>query len=715
MQRTLFSPAWHSVADLKPRLAPQVNLSRHVYRGRVWFVLHDLAGGRTHRITPAAHALLCRFDGQRSVDEIWRESNQTEAQDTFTQSDVIDLLIKLHGADILITDTTPDAAALFNRHRKKRRQPLIQWLKNPMSLRVPLWNPDPLLTRLLPLYRPLFSRLGLCIYLALLLPAIALFIRHAPDFTHNLADTALSAGNLALLALVFPLVKFLHEMAHGMAAKVWGGAVPQMGLMFMVFAPVPYVDASSANAFPSKAKRATVAAAGMMMELFLAAVAVWLWVLVEPGLVRAVCFNVVLVTGISTLIINGNPLLKYDGYYILTDLIEMPNLAQRGQKYWTWLCDRHLFRAPGLIAPDEQPAERRWLLYYTPAAWVYRCFVTVTIILFVAEQYFILGTLLALWGAVTLIVLPLLHAGKHITTAATLQRVRGRTLRVTALIAAGAAIFLLWVPLPVRTVAQGVVWLPDDAILRAGEAGFLETWRTPPGQPVNPGTPLFKLQDAQARADLNRARAREEEARLKFQQEQFDAPAKAEVSRQAWLGERATLERAEQKHTLMTGVAATSGVWITDAAEDKPGRYYKKGEIIGYVLEPANLLARVIITQDDVGLLRGGLTRVTLRPAGSPGRSLESGLLREYPGGTTELPSPALAAVHGGDIPTAPDDTTGQKSLNRVFAYDFVIPPHARDLRFGERIHVRLEHGYEPLAMQGLRRLRQLFLSRFRV
>lgn len=216
-----------------------------------------------------------------------------------------------------------------------------------------------------------------------------------------------------------------------------------MGLMFLVFAPVPYIEASSTSAFPSKYRRAIVAAAGMMVELFLASLALYVWLLVQPGIVRAVAFNVMVISGISTLIINGNPLLRYDGYFILSDLIEMPNLAQRGTTYWTWLLDRYAFRAEDATPPDESPAERRWLLAYSPLAWAYRTLVTVSIIMLVADKFFFIGILIALWAAFSLIGMPLYKGWKHLYTSPVLHRRRPQAMRVTAVAMAVALALIL--------------------------------------------------------------------------------------------------------------------------------------------------------------------------------------------------------------------------------------------------------------------------------
>src|SRR5262249_25831426 len=192
----------------------------------------------------------------------------------------------------------------------------------------------------------------------------------------------LSTEGLFIIALTFPVVKAMHELGHAFSLRAFGGEVHQIGLMFIAFFPVPYVDASAAAMLPSKAQRILVGAAGMMVELVLAALALYIWLISEPGIVRAVAYDVIVIAGVSTLIVNGNPLLRFDGYFILSDLIEIPNLAQRSSRFWGRLIMRWLF---GLRSPDidqGSPAERAWYAVYGPAAFAYRMFILISLSLF---------------------------------------------------------------------------------------------------------------------------------------------------------------------------------------------------------------------------------------------------------------------------------------------------------------------------------------------
>jgi putative peptide zinc metalloprotease protein len=720
MARPLFSPSWHNVAELRPLLIPQARIERHVYRDQVWFVISDPSGAKFHRLSPTAYDFVTRMDGRQTVQALWDGlCSSGEAmhagQDIPTQDEVVQLLVQLHAADLLQPDVVPDASLLFLRYRKRRMQTWKQWLLNPTSLKLPLLNPDAFLQRWVDHLRWIFTPVGALLWLVVVLPAALLGARHGGELTHNLADQVLSTSNLWVMAAVFPLVKLMHELGHGFATRAWGGRVHEMGLMLLVFAPAPYVDASSSSSFRSKHRRAIVGAAGMLTELFLAALAMYVWVSVEPGLVRAIAFNVMVVAGVSTLVVNGNPLLRYDAYYILCDLLEMPNMAQRGQKLLQYLWNKHVFGLPDQEVPNESASERRWLVVYTIVSWFYRVFITLGIALFVASEFFIFGVLIALWTVFGLIGMPLWKAARFVLYDPALQRRRRRALQISGGSLAALLVFAFLVPMPARTQATGVVWLPEQSLLRAGAAGFFSRWLVPPGTAVTRGTPVLLLEDPLLSAELEVAQAKVEEARARLHAEQFTQPVKAEIAKRQLQQEQVQLARAQQRHARLVVVSGADGVVTVARPLDMPGQFYKQGELLGHVLEPRQLVARVVVQQADIDLVRKRYRAAQLRLAESIAQVHPSAILREAAAGIDELPTPALAVAQGGPIATNPQDPDGKKPLERVFVFDLQLPPGTAPAAFGERVFVRFSHVPEPLAAQAWRRLRQLFLSRFTV
>ena len=707
------SDAWYRIEQVVPRITREAQIHRQRYRGSAWYVVRDPASGRLHRFTPAAYLIVSLMDGQRNVDQIWRQAVQRLGDDAPSQDEVLDLLSRLHGADLLVANVAPDAADLLSRERKQRRSVWLRNLGNPMSLRLPLWDPDAFLERTLPPLRGLFSRWGAALWLALLVPALLLAGTHYAALTGNLSDRVLALDNLMLLLFVFPAVKAVHELAHGYAVKSGGGEVHEMGLMFLVLAPVPYVDASASTGFRSKAARAGVAAAGMMAELALAALALVAWLLVEPGLVRSVAFNVMLVAGVSTLVFNANPLLRYDGYFMLCDLIEMPNLGQRATGYWAWLVQRRVFGSREAQEPDESAAERRILLVYGALSWVYRMLVVFGIALFIATQFFFVGVVLALWGVATGVLVPLGKGLRFVVASPVLARRRQRALGISvATLVLGAAL-LAWLPLPLSTFAEGVVWVPEQAEVRARGDGQLLRLLVAPGAMVVPGQPVAELTDSSLWTDYDVQRARVERLEVQVASQLADDRAQAAATATTLARERQALARLEERIDHLQVVAGAAGRLLVPRAADLQGRYLRQGQQFGYVLDGALRTARIVVSQQDIGLVRNRLRSLRVRLVDAPGPVYEARIVREVPGGSDRLPARSLAIEGGGRHAVDPSDKDGTKTLNRVFQFEVELPPEVGDLRLGARVYARFEHQLEPLAAQAWRRVRQLFLSRF--
>ena len=715
MGRSVFSQSWHNAAKLRPRLLPHSRIFPHTYRGKRWFVLQDSTGGKYHRLSPGAYMLVSRMDGVLSMQELWDDACRAGGETIPTQDEMVELLMQLHTNDLLHCDVTPDSAELFERYKKRKGLKWKQWLTQPTSLKVPVLDPDSFLTRWVNHFSWLFSPKGAVLWLAIVLPSILLAGQNWNELTLNLSDHVLSSSNLLVLALVYPVVKAIHEFGHGFATKVWGGSVHEMGLMFLIFVPVPYVDASAASAFRSKQRRMIVGAAGMLAEVFLAAIAMYVWVLVEPGVVRAVAFNVMLIAGVSTVIVNGNPLLRYDGYYILADLIEIPNLGQRGQKYLTYLSDKYLFGAKEIESPDESLSEKSWIASYTVISWFYRIFVTVSIIIFIASEFFIFGVILAIWAAFGLFVMPLWKSGKHLIESPTLHRYRSRAIKLVISFVAVFLLFGMFVPLPLRTQTEGVVWLPDKALVRAGVNGTVQGWLVEPGTMVHKGSALLMMDDPLLVAELAVARAKVAEAQARYNIEQFVNPVQGAVLLQQLEHDRISLERVNERYKKLVVYSEVDGILTVSKSQDMAGQYFKKGELLGYLMDREQLIARVAVTQENIDLVRTRFKSVELRFADSIPNEYPVTVLRETPSGLMELPSAALSQNGGGQIPVDPNDSNGLKTLERVFFVDLSLPADAIPSAFGGRVHVRFDHIGEPLLRQFYRRVRQLFLSRFHV
>ncbi|KQP22685.1 hypothetical protein [Pseudorhodoferax sp. Leaf267] len=708
-QRPTLSDDWYRVAGLRPALRAHARTHRHVYRGQVWYLLRDPVSNRTHRFARPAHRFIAAMDGRRTVQQLWERVNSQLGDAAPTQGEVVGLLGQLHAADLLQSDVQPDTVEIFERGEKHTRSKRRRAWTNPLAIRIPLWDPDAWLDRIAPLIRVVWGPWGALAWLALVLPALLLVAPNWSDLSNNFSDRVLGTDNLLLLWLVFPVIKVLHELGHAFAVKRGGGEVHDMGVLLLVLIPVPYVEASASIVFTSRVERALVGAAGMLVELALAAAAFYLWLVVEPGLVRALLFNVMVVASVSTLIFNGNPLLRYDAYYILIDLIGMPNLAQRSTRWWGWLLRRHAFGMQDAEAPRATRSEQAWFLFYGLASSLYRVLVAVGIALFVAGQFFFIGVVLAVWSLVSMVLLPLGKSFAYLASPA-LAGHRRRAWGVTAAALAGVAALLFVLPAPSRSMAEGVVWLPDEARVRAAKDGLVARVVAPAGGPVRAGDLLVEMRDPTLAAQLAQSRARVDELRAGWEA-RWREPAAAGALREQLEHERGALRLLEQRHAELQVRAQVDGRFVLANAADWPERWVRTGELFGYVLGSTPPIARVVVPQEAVDQVRRATEAVQVRLAHRPADVGASRILREVPQAEAYLPSAALAIEGGGRLATDPRDPHGSRTLERTFQFDVALPQAAP--WFGERVYVRFSHPMEPMGWQWLRAGRRLLLSHF--
>jgi putative peptide zinc metalloprotease protein len=715
MSEALFSPSWYRVATLQPRLRSHAQIHRHRYRGQRWYVLQDHASQRLHRFSPAVYSLIGLMNGRRTVQEIWELASARLGDDAPTQDEVMQLLTQLHAADVLQSNVSPDTTELLLRYDQRHRQTWQQQLLSPLFWRIPVCDPERFLQWLLPLVRPLFGPVGAGLWLFVVSLGLVLAVVHWHDLTADVVDRVLSTHNLVLLWFVFPVIKILHEFGHAFAVKSYGGEVHEMGVMLLVFAPFPYVDASSASAFRSTWQRIVVGAAGMIVELFLASLALCVWLNVEPGFVRAVAYNTMFIAGISTVLFNGNPLLRYDGYYILADLLEMPNLRSRAQAYMTYLAERYLFGRHDAECEAITPAERTWFVSFAIASWAYRLFVLAAITLFIANRFFFIGVVFALGGVITAGVVPVYKVIKHVGTSPRLRRVRWRAMVVTALIVTALVGVIGWLPVPLRSRAEGVIWIPESATVRASTEGFVTQVVAQPGALVRQGDVLIVCEEPTLtrRAAVLEARLRELWARYDMRWREDRAEADIIKEEIALVGEN--LARAREHLAELTIHSRVDGTFVVPQVQSLLGQYAKQGSQLAYVLDLSTLTVRAIVAQSDIDLIRYRTHAVEVRLAERRATAIRATITREVPGAIAQLPSMALGSRGGGEVVTDPTDTQGVKAMQTLFQFDLVLPSSEGVVNVGGRVYVRFDHGWEPLAQRWYRQIRRLFLTKFYV
>ncbi len=707
---SLHSNRWHRVANLQPRLSPDLRLRRQRLRGETWYLL-AAPGGASVRFNAAAWALAGRLDGSRTLQLLWDTAPQHSA-DAPTQDEVIEMLARLREAGLLELQRGSDFDTLL---------PHLQQLARPraasrlLAWRVPLGNPARLLNALAPLQPWLFGRAALIGWLLAVATMCLLVLQHAPTLWAHGQQWLATPRYLTLALLLYVPIKLLHELAHGLAVHRWGGQVHQAGVTLMLLLPVPFVDASAASSFARRRQRIAVSAAGVMAELLLAALALPLWLWLDDGLARDTAFVTLAICGVSTLLFNANPLQRLDGYYILTDALDLPNLATRSRNWWLDLLSRRLLRLPGTEAMPVAAGELPWLAAYAPLSWGYSLLVAALAVAWLGQIALALGVAGALTLAWQVLLRPMLRLAQQLRRAAMGQADSARRWRSLALAGGTAVVLALLAPWPQRVLVQGVVWPTERSQLRLEEAGFVAILPVQDGQTVAAGALLLELDNPTLRTSHERQQARVSALEAGLFEAMPASGSAAADARAELAAAQTALARMQQRLAGLQLHAPQSGRVVLPRGADLAGQYVPRGELLGQMITDAAPTVRLALRQDlasDLPALQGP---ITVWLAAAPHARGPATLARDSGGATLRLPSAALSERHGGTVATDPRDPDDLKPLQPVVLLDVQLDNSlaSASTRIGERAWVRFDAGWAPLAWQWALGLRRFMLQRF--
>ncbi len=703
---------WPHIAQLRPKLRAQVKLYPQVYRGERWYVLHDQSSGQYMRFNERAYALLGRLDGDLSLVEILEYANEDDMHQPLTQEDIISLIGQLNAAEVLSAGLPVNVQDVFQQYRSQQRKKRQRAFINPLSIKVPLFDPDRWLTRLEPLARLLFSKTGLWIWVMTILFALLLALSNAKALMSDISAIELSPMQLLAFMITYPLVKFMHELGHGLALKAWGGEVHEMGINLLVLMPVPYVDATASWNFKSKWRRILVGSAGILVELFLGALALFLWLEVEPGLVKQTALNVIVIATFSTLLFNGNPLLRFDGYFILEDWLEIPNLATRAKRYYYYLIQKYILKIAQARSPITAYGEKKWFIFYGFAAPVYRLFILFSIALYLIDSFLVIGVALAVWAVMMQLIIPMFKGIFFLTRHEAVAQHRKRGIGLMLALTLGF-VAILSIPIPTMTNTQGVVWTKSDAQVTAGTSGFVKKLLVPSGTEVITGQPIIELIDLELTARYQELQSKLLELNAQYISQEYESRVKASMIKDDLHAVKAEFSQISEQIEKLTIYSHANGTFISSQSKELTDRFVEQGEVLGHIINPKNLIIKAVIPQSRIGLLETYDASAEFMLAHKLGVAFESKIIRETPQATDWIPSPALGTMGGGTLAIDPTDETGTRLLKPVFQLDLDIPKDLQLNQVGGRVYVRLNHGSLPIGQQLALSFNQLFLRHF--
>ncbi|MRH79112.1 hypothetical protein GH984_10420 [Spiribacter sp. C176] len=716
MARSTFSESWYQVAPLRVGLLPTVQVHKQTYRHQIWYVLQDSCSEKYYRLRPEAWAFVGQLTPRRTVEEIWSKFCEDHPETAPGQEEVVALLAQLHQMNLLFFRSQGGSEGIFERYQKGRRKEKLSYLMAFLYFRIPIWNPDEVLKANIGWLRRFFTQPAFVIWLIVVVLGARAVLQNT-DRLRSATQGLLAADNLIWLFVALFFLKLLHELGHAIVCRRYGASVHTIGIMLIALMPLPYTDASASWSLRSPWQRSMVAAAGMYVELFIAALAALIWAQTAPGLVNALAFNVMIIGSVSSLAFNGNPLLKFDAYYILSDLTGLPNLYQKSSQQWLYLLKRYYLRVSRAISPAEDRYARVWYLSYAVGSIAYRLMVMVVITLYMADISLVLGVLMVMAMGYIWLVGPAVKGVKYLARNGELQHGRPRAVAL-ALVALGLVITLLaaW-PMPQGLRAPGVVEATERTTLFAAAGGQLEQVSVDDGQPVVAGQVLLELSNETLTLERELTGQQIIEVRwlLRRAVNQSSGDLEALEEREAWLLQR--LDEIDERLTALQVRAPHDGIWIRSIGPDQLQTQITRGQRLGTVLAPEQKVFVGVVSQERASsLFDGQLAGGEIRIHANPGQRINPQALRFLPFERRELPSPALGIPGGGRFAAQPDEQGRMMAQEPFFELraplDAVASARLEDGVLGT-IRVALEPA--PPLQQGWTALQQLLKARYQL
>ena len=690
------------IANVAPALREDLRFTLQEHGGQACYLIEDEKNSRFFRVGIPEYTFISLLDGTTSIRDALAYTASQLGSDAFTERDAASICKWLIDSQLAFTNASNEYQRLLKTAEASTKAKRAQKL-NPLLLRLPLLRPDRMVTKVTRWFGWWFSFPAFILWATIVGFGIYELIANWGS-VDPAALRMFAPGNLLRLLATWTFLKVVHEFSHGIACKRFGGTVREAGVLMIVFAPIPYVDVTSAWRMPSKWRRIIVSMAGMYTELFFAAVAAIVVVHSEPGVVQQMAYNVLITASIVTLIFNANPLMRFDGYYMLSDLLEIPNLYSLGQQYTRYLARRYVMGVSARL-PNWTWARGAAIRIYGIAALFWRIFVCASLILAASTILKGAGVVLAIAAALMWIGFPAVKFVQYLVNGNQTEKPRWvRFATVSGLIIVLVGGFLS-LPEPGGVRAPALVRYAPLHTVRAPHSGFVTEILVATGETVNQSQPLLRLTNVDLELEVAdmRLEGKQSETRSRiFNKDQDVAALQVERNMRDVL-KRQIVERDGQL-AKSTVVAPADGTIVTAQWQSLVGKYVHEGEELCAIGSPGQKRLEVSVSQTNMehfATQAGKLVDVLLRTPGTQPLVCELGNVD--PRASQQLPHLALAATNGGPLPVQPtaNDEEGEQWQ--------LVEPHflanvdldsrlSRELRAGQITTVRLRQSRGSLA-----------------
>lgn len=641
-------------------------VTRQIVRGEPRYIVHDPVAFANHALEPLEYRILCSLGTRATLAETLAGFVSQRVLGEEDADEFYEFILWLHGLGLLVVPGMPADLAWRRRQERlqKGRKSKINWL---VSLRWSLGDPDRWLDRLLPYTRWLFRLPGIALWLLLLLLA-SWHCGGRLGEIYGSAGDLLALHNLPVVWLSIVVLKVLHELGHGIALKRYGGKVPDFGVLFVFMTPCAYIDANASWTFTNRWQRIVVALGGMYVETMIAFVFAMIWAGTPPGLLHSTAQTVVVLATVTTLLININPLIKFDGYYVFSDLMGVYNLAERAKANMARFCERWFL---GMPAAERQHSRTESLLYwlYAPSSLLYRVSLAFGVTALMMTSWPALGVPLGLAFAWLLIVGPVVRLSKQLWSGERLEAVRLRARIVAVLTLLVSVVVGFSVSISRSIVVPGVLDPGIKRSVRAPSSSFIETLDVKDGDVVARGAGLCRLHNPQLEERLLDLASELRTMRVRLDAtEVADPNAAATSATRIEFLERRLFELRQQQQQLDV-VCAESGT-VVGANAVTPGGYVREGHELMQV-HSQHSFVRVVLDDREVARARLEIgSRAKLRWVSAPGETVLATVCETRRSASRRSVPAELTIAAGGAVVV--HDVGGQFEADRPYVHVFL-------------------------------------------
>lgn len=705
-----------------PALRGDLVVTQQTFEGRSYYVVKDPISLQYFRMTAEDYFLATLLDGKRTFGQVRDHyiARHRHVLLEYSPEELNDRVLRFANDLALMQFLTVQGQRMKMRldavKQQKAKKPFLYNLANQVFfIRFSLFDPDRIFGRMAKPLWWMWTKTTLWVSSIIILLAVVVFLR---NYTHvgSALGNLFSFHNVLLMWVTTFFIKSIHELGHGLTCKHFGGEVHEVGVMSLVFTPYFFVNVSDCWVMPKRMHRVLVSAAGIYVELIIAAFATFAWAIVQPGAMKDFLFNIIFIASVSTIIFNANPLMRFDGYYIMTDLIEVPNLQSKSRALIQHQLNRLLFgpsNKEGALARLPLPKKRFWLFYtYAILSWIYGYYVIYKLAVFMEPHLKPLGLegLSDWFSALALtswVVMPLLAYYKSLGLKREDWKPQGRLRRLGTIAAIGLGVFgaACFIPVELTIKRAGAVQLAEPEEIRSQTPGFIEEVYVKEGDKLVPGQKVAKLRNRETEHTLYVTESRAKIAEADVQRAVgLDKPAEIKGAQTVRAALLAKLKDARNDVDNLTLRSKIGGTVLTRDLDKRIGVPLKTNEVLCQIAQLDPMRIKVALGEKQVRYVKKG-QRVELKTEAYPGKTI-TGTIADDPimFFAGELPK-AFSAQRLGDVPTYIDAHGREIPIERTFEAAVEVDNHEGLLRPGMSARGKIFAGKQPwgrLVLQSL-------------